>query len=98
MFHSLKKTQNNESYIMQSLCQYNTYIHSDTLRQAWRNAQFAFPSLRLRFEWGSSPKQIIGIVSFHFFSFRFVRFISSLFFSFRYFFFFLLFPFFLFFK
>ncbi|MGI5379091.1 amino acid adenylation domain-containing protein [Streptomyces sp. CA-251387] len=59
LYHALKRRHGDDAYVMQSVHRYRCPIRPDLMRRAWRHAQHKYPALRLRFEWGEEPLQII---------------------------------------
>ncbi|CAF4867633.1 unnamed protein product [Rotaria socialis] len=59
VYHSLKQSNIDDAYIVQSVFQYQIRINQNLLRMAWEHAQQRFSSLRLRFDWQDKVIQII---------------------------------------
>ncbi|MFF5106896.1 amino acid adenylation domain-containing protein [Streptomyces sp. NPDC000134] len=59
LYNALKRGDGDDAYVMQSVHRYRCPIRPDLMRQAWRHAQRKYPALRLRFEWGEDPLQIV---------------------------------------
>ncbi|MFB7273144.1 amino acid adenylation domain-containing protein [Streptomyces sp. NPDC056244] len=59
LYHALKRRNGDDAYVMQSVHRYHCRIRPDLMRDAWQQARRKYPALRLRFEWGEEPLQII---------------------------------------
>ena len=59
LYHSLKQSNEDDAYIVQSIFQYRTEINQEQLRMAWTHAQKTFDTLRLRFDWQDELIQVI---------------------------------------
>lgn len=59
LYHSMKALQFDDAYIVQSVYHYYTKIEPELFHAAWQRALYKYPALRLRFEWGNEPIQII---------------------------------------
>ncbi|CAF4039914.1 unnamed protein product [Rotaria sp. Silwood2] len=59
LYHSLKQSNVDDAYIVQSVFQYRTNINQELFKMAWEQAQKRFSSLRLRFAWQEELVQII---------------------------------------
>jgi N-(5-amino-5-carboxypentanoyl)-L-cysteinyl-D-valine synthase len=59
LYHSMKETDGDDAYVVQSVYRYHTAIRPDLMQQAWQLAQRRYPSLRLRFEAGTEPQQVM---------------------------------------
>ncbi len=55
----MKSQDGDDAYVVQSVYRYHSAIRPDLMEQAWQHAQRMYPSLRLRFEPGAGPRQII---------------------------------------
>ncbi|CAF3608137.1 unnamed protein product [Rotaria socialis] len=59
LYHSLKQSNVDDAYIVQSILQYRTHIDQKLFKMAWEHAQKRFSTLRLRFDWQEELIQII---------------------------------------
>jgi N-(5-amino-5-carboxypentanoyl)-L-cysteinyl-D-valine synthase len=59
LYHAMKSQEGDDAYVVQSVFRYQTAIRPDLMKEAWRHARRKYPSLRLRFELGELPLQII---------------------------------------
>ncbi|CAF4529291.1 unnamed protein product, partial [Rotaria socialis] len=59
LYHSLKQSNVDDAYIVQSILQYRTHIDQKMFKMAWEHAQKRFSTLRLRFDWQEELIQII---------------------------------------
>ncbi|WP_046503286.1 non-ribosomal peptide synthetase [Streptomyces odonnellii] len=59
LYHALKRRNGDDAYVMQSVHRYHCAIRPDLMRDAWQRARRKYPALRLRFEWGEEPLQIV---------------------------------------
>jgi amino acid adenylation domain-containing protein/non-ribosomal peptide synthase protein (TIGR01720 family) len=59
IYHSLKKENLDDAYIVQLVWNYNVPIDQTKLKKAWEYAQMQYPALRLRFNWENQLLQII---------------------------------------
>ncbi|MFC6091783.1 amino acid adenylation domain-containing protein [Saccharothrix lopnurensis] len=58
-YHALRRTDEDDAYVMQSVHHYRCRIDPDLMREAWQHARRRYPSLRLRFEWVDEPVQVV---------------------------------------
>ncbi|MFI1308646.1 amino acid adenylation domain-containing protein [Streptomyces albidoflavus] len=59
LYNALKRRNGDDAYVMQSVHRYRCPLRPDLMQQAWQHAQRKYPALRLRFEWGEEPFQIV---------------------------------------
>ncbi|WP_199930865.1 non-ribosomal peptide synthetase [Streptomyces sp. CB02923] len=59
LYHTLKRRNGDDAYVMQSVHRYRCEIRPDLMQEAWRHARRKYPALRLRFEWAEEPLQVI---------------------------------------
>ncbi|MFC7817452.1 amino acid adenylation domain-containing protein [Streptomyces sp. NPDC057367] len=59
LYHALKRGHGDDAYVMQSVHRYHCRIRPDLMREAWQHARRKYPTLRLRFEWGEEPLQVV---------------------------------------
>ena len=59
MYHAMKAGDGDDAYVVQSVYRYHCVLCPETMKRAWECVQRKYPSLRLRFEWGKEPLQIV---------------------------------------
>ena len=59
LYHSMKQSNVDDAYIVQSVIQYRTNIDQKLYKMAWEHSQKRFSCLRLRFGWQEELIQII---------------------------------------
>ncbi|QFU92989.1 non-ribosomal peptide synthetase [Amycolatopsis sp. YIM 10] len=59
LYHHLKTAGGDDAYVVQSVHHYHAPIRPELMKDAWQLARQKYPALRLRFEWGDEPVQIV---------------------------------------